>query len=109
MSIERERLVALLNALDASETTLQRDMVRNEGRTGDWGIRGRTRDRAGNDASVIYPDGAGFLLYVTFGEKTGDDGIDREPSSLPWKNAKAKLVVLSGDTGRGLGGVSKAR
>ena len=31
----RERLLALLNALDASETTLQRDVVRAEGRTGD--------------------------------------------------------------------------
>ena len=89
---DRERLLVLLDALDASETTLQRDLVRFEGRTGDWGIRGRSRDKAGNDASVIYPDGAGFLLYVTFGEKTGDDGIDREPSSLPWKNAKAKLA-----------------
>jgi hypothetical protein len=73
MTTDRERLVALLDALDASETTLQRDLVRYEGRVGDWGIRGRSRDKAGNDASVIYPDGAGLLLYVTFGEKTGDE------------------------------------
>jgi hypothetical protein len=98
MTNDRERLVALLDALDASQTTLQRDVVRGEGRTG---IRGRSRDKAGNDASVIYPDGDGFLLYVTFGERTGDYGVDREPSSLPWKNAKAKLsfcnVTQDGD------------
>jgi hypothetical protein len=58
MTIDRERLVALLNALDASETTLQRDLVRGEGRTGDFGIRG-DKDRKGNDANVIYPDGDG--------------------------------------------------
>jgi hypothetical protein len=101
MTNDRDRLLALLHALDASETTLQRDVVRAEGRTGDWGIRGRGRDKAGNDASVIYPDGTGFLLYVTFGEKTGDDGVDREPSSLPWKNSKTKLpfcrVTQDGD------------
>ncbi|HWW37153.1 MAG TPA: hypothetical protein VNZ23_18195 [Xanthobacteraceae bacterium] len=90
MTTDRERLLALLDALDGSETTLQRDMVRGEGRTGDWGIRGQ-KDRKGNDANVIYPDGAGYLLYVTPGEKTGKDGIDREPSPRSWKDAKAKL------------------
>jgi hypothetical protein len=85
MTTDRERLLALLDALDASETTLQRDMVRGEGRTGDWGIRG-AKDRKGNDANVIYPDGDGYLIYFTVTEG------DREPSSLPWKNAKAKLA-----------------
>jgi len=59
MATDRERLLALLDALDGSETTLQRDMVRGEGRTGDWGIRGQ-KDRKGNDANVIYPDGSGL-------------------------------------------------
>ena len=41
---DRERLLVLLNALDASETTLQRDLVRwSKDGTGDWGIRGRSR------------------------------------------------------------------
>jgi hypothetical protein len=93
MTTDRERLVALLDALDASETTLQRDLVRNEGRTGDWGIRGKY--------GHVYPDGAGYLLYVTIEEKTGKDGIDREPSPRPWKAAKARLsfcqVTQDGD------------
>jgi hypothetical protein len=72
MTNDRERLVALLKALDASETTLQRDLVRGEGRTGDWGIHGKY--------GHVYPDGAGYLLCVTVGEATGGDGIDRDPS-----------------------------
>jgi hypothetical protein len=59
-------------------------MVRNEGRTGDWGIRGKY--------GHVYPDGTGYLLYVTIEEKTGKDGIDRDPSPRPWKAAKAKLA-----------------
>jgi hypothetical protein len=92
---ERASLKALLIALDASETTLKRDAVRFEGRTGDWGIRGST-DRAGNDGNVIYADGAGYLLYVTT-----DEPNDREPSSRPWSGAKSKLsfcrVMQDGD------------
>jgi hypothetical protein len=53
---DRERLLALLNALDSSETTLRRDLVRGEGRTGDWAIYGTL--------GHVYPDGAGYLLYV---------------------------------------------
>jgi hypothetical protein len=93
MTTDRERLVALLNALDASQTTLQRDLVRYEGRVGDWGIRGKY--------GHVYPDGAGYLLYVTIKEKTGPDGIDREPSPRLWKAAKANLsfcrVTQDGD------------
>jgi hypothetical protein len=50
---DRASLKAMLIALDASDTALKRDVVRGEGRTGDWGIRGPT-DRAGNDGNVIY-------------------------------------------------------
>jgi hypothetical protein len=57
MATDRERLLAFLNALDASETTLQRDpAIRDQDNDGDWAIR-----RWGH----IYPDGAGYLLYVT--------------------------------------------
>jgi len=37
-------------------------------------------------------DGAGYLLYMTAAEATGDDGIDRDPSPRPWKTAKAILA-----------------
>jgi hypothetical protein len=73
MTPDRERLVALLDALDASETTLQRDLVRSEGRTGDWGIRGKY--------GHVYPDGAGYLLYVHTDE-----------SPRRWFNVKARLT-----------------
>lgn len=92
---DRASLKTLLDALDASEVTLKRDWVRGEGRTGDLGVRGTT-DRAGNDANVIYRDGAGFLLYFTT-----DETDDREPSGRPWNLAKAKLgfcqVTQDGD------------
>ena len=39
---DRASLKAMLIALDASDTTLKRDVIRGEGRTGDWGIRGST-------------------------------------------------------------------
>ena len=81
---DRACLKALLSALDASETTLQRDpALRGEDNTGDWAIYG--------SHGHIYPDGAGYLLYVTIEEKTGEDEIDRDPSGRPWKAAKADL------------------
>ena len=91
MSIERECLVALLDALDASETALRRDPpIRGQEDTGDWAIWGRD-DNDDSDIPIgmschVYPDGGGYLIYFM----VADLG-DREPSSLPWKNAKAKL------------------
>ena len=44
----------------------------------------------------VYPDGDGWLIYFTVADQD-----DREPSSLPWKNANAKLsfcqVTQDGD------------
>jgi hypothetical protein len=87
---ERASLKAMLIALDASETTLKRDVVRGEGRTGDWGIRGST-DRAGNDANV-----ADYLLYATTPERDyphPDDPnrILTRGSARRWENIKRIL------------------
>jgi hypothetical protein len=92
MTTERERLVALLTAMDASETALRRDPpIRGQQDPGDWAIWGRDDN---DDSKVpigmschVYPDGDGYLIYFM----AADTG-DREPSSLPWKNAKAKLA-----------------
>ena len=54
---DRALLLPLITALDASPLALKRDLVRGEGRTGDWGIFGQL--------GHIYPDGDGFLLYVS--------------------------------------------
>jgi hypothetical protein len=91
---DRASLKALLVALDASETRLQRDPpIRKHGNTGDWAIYG-TLGR-------IYPDGDGYLLYVTTEEKVGANYIDRKPSSRPWNGAKSRLsfcrVTQDGD------------
>ena len=93
-AIDRERLVALVTALDASETALRRDPpIRGQDDTGDWAVWGRDI-RIGMSCHV-YPDGDGYLIYFTVAES------DRVPSSLPWKNAKAKLsfcqVTQDGD------------
>ena len=53
---DRASLKALLAALDASETTLRRDLVRGEGRAGNWAICGKL--------GHVYPDGDGYLLCV---------------------------------------------
>jgi hypothetical protein len=53
MSTDRERLVAMLKALDASERCLERPVCRDW--TGDWQITGTL--------GHIYPD-AGYLLSV---------------------------------------------
>jgi hypothetical protein len=103
ITTDRERLVALLNALDASETTFRRDPpIRGKEDTGDWAIWGRDDD---DDSGIpigmscrVYRDGDGWLMYFTVAD--ADKG-DRQPSSLPWKNAKAKLsfcnVTQDGD------------
>jgi hypothetical protein len=106
MTTDRERPLALLDALDGSETTLQRDMVRGEGRTGDWGIR-RQKDRKGNDANVIYPDGDGYLIYVTKPEHDRIDPDDKRRcygSPRRWASIKkalgfARLVQEAEDEG----------
>ena len=68
---ERASLKALLAALDASETTLRRDLVRGEGRAGNWAICGKL--------GHVYPDGDGYLLCVV-----ADDERDR--SARRWTN-----------------------
>ena len=100
---DRERLVVLLNALDASETALRRDPpIRGQEDTGDWAIWGRDDN---DDSNIpigmschVYPDGDAYLIYFTVADA---DKSDRAPSSLPWKNAKAKLsfcqVTQDGD------------
>jgi hypothetical protein len=72
MTDDRAHLERLVAALDASPLALQRDEIRGEGRTGDWGIFGRL--------GHIYSDGAGFLLYVASDE-----------SARRWNNVKARL------------------
>jgi hypothetical protein len=94
MTTDRERLLGLLNILAASETTLQRDVVRGE-------------DRKGNDANVIYPDGAGFLIFVTTREhdnldpdgKTRCYGSPRRWGSIKKTLGFAKLVQEGDDEG----------
>ena len=76
---ERASLKALLAALDASETTLRRDLVRGEGRAGDWAICGKL--------GHVYPDGDGYLLCVV-----ADD--ERNRSARRWTNVKARLADI---------------
>jgi hypothetical protein len=76
---DRASLKILLAALDASETMLRRDLVRGEGRSGDWSIRGRL--------GHVYPDGDGYLVCVV-----ADD--EREQSARRWTNVKARLAGI---------------
>lgn len=87
----------------ASETMLRRDPpIRGQEGTGDWAIWGRDDNDAGGIpigmSCHVYPDGDGWLIYFTVAGSSQDD---REPSSLPWKNANAKLsfcqVTQDGD------------
>jgi hypothetical protein len=75
-------LGTLLDALDASPTTLTRDHHRGLGRVGDYAIRGRYGHG--------YPNGDGFLLCVTTDE-----------SPRRWTNVKQRLsfchVTQDGD------------
>ena len=72
-------LHALLTATGASATTVERPVC--EGWVGDYQISGKT--------GYVLANGAGYLLYVTIDERTA---TEREPSSRPWKNAKARLA-----------------
>jgi hypothetical protein len=72
MTDDRAQLERLVTALDASPLALQRDNVRGEGRIGDLAIHGTL--------GHIYPDGAGYLLYVASDE-----------SARRWSNVKARL------------------
>ena len=76
---DRASLKALLAALDASETTLRRDLVRGEGRAGNWAICGKL--------GHVYPDGDGYLLCVV-----ADD--ERNRSARRWTNVKARLADI---------------
>ena len=58
---ERASLQLLLAGLDASERTLRRDLVRSEGRSGDWAIYGKL--------GHVYADGDGYLLCVVAGDE----------------------------------------
>src|SRR6185312_15596274 len=68
MTTDRERLLAMLNALGASETALRRDPpFRGQADTGDWAIWGRD-DNDDSDIPIgmschVYPDGDGYLIY----------------------------------------------
>jgi hypothetical protein len=82
---------------------LRRDPpIRGQEGTGDWAIWGRDDNDAGGIpigmSCHVYPDGDGWLIYFTVAGSSQDD---REPSSLPWKNANAKLsfcqVTQDGD------------
>jgi hypothetical protein len=76
---ERASLKALLAALDASEVALKRDLVRSEGRAGDWAIYGKL--------GHVYGDGDGYLLCVV-----ADD--ERDQSVRRWTNVKARLAGI---------------
>ena len=66
-------LLGFLEALDASSVVLRRDMWRDE-----YAIRGRR--------GHSYPDGTGYLLYVTMEERG-----DQQPSAKRWNLAKQRL------------------
>ena len=76
---DRSHLYAFLTATDASATALERPVCR--GWVGDYQINGKT--------GHVLANGTGYLLYVHIDERTA---MEREPSSRPWKNAKARLT-----------------
>ena len=84
MTIDRERLVALLDALEASPTCLERPNCR--GWIGDWQITGKH--------GYAMTDGNAYLLYVTTPERDIDksDGKRRcYGSPRRWENIKKTL------------------
>jgi hypothetical protein len=76
-SNDREGLLILLAALDASPIALQRDLHRDEGRRGNYGIHGKW--------GHIYIDGKGFLLCVTAKD-------ERDQSPRRWTGIKRRLA-----------------
>jgi hypothetical protein len=76
-SNDREGLLILLAALDASPVALQRDLHRDEGRRGNYGIHGKW--------GHIYIDGKGFLLCVTAKD-------ERDQSPRRWTGIKRRLA-----------------
>jgi hypothetical protein len=97
MTTDRERLVALLTALDASERCLERPVCR--GWVGDWQITGKH--------GHAMTDGDGYLIYATTKERdiVESDGKRRcYGSPRRWGNIKkalgfAKLVQEAEDEG----------
>jgi hypothetical protein len=97
MSIERERLAALLDALDASSRCLERPVCR--GWIGEWQITGKH--------GHAMTDGDAYLLYVTTPERdiVETDGKRRcYGSPRRWASIKktlgfAKLVQEGDDEG----------
>ena len=78
MTPDRDRLIAMLTALDASPVALRRPVCR--GWVGDWQITGKL--------GHIIPDGPGFLIYVATDE-----------SPRRWGFVKQRVVVLLGKDG----------
>jgi hypothetical protein len=76
-SNNRERLLILLAALDASAVALRRDLHRDEGHKGDYSIQGKW--------GHIYVDGKGFLLCVTAND-------ERDQSPRRWTSIKRRLA-----------------
>ena len=74
---DREGLLIFLAALDASPVGLRRDLHRDEGRRGNYGIHGKW--------GHIYIDGKGFLLCVTAKD-------ERDQSPRRWTSIKRRLA-----------------
>jgi hypothetical protein len=69
----RTNLESLLDALDASQTTMTRALHRGLGRVGDYAIRGKY--------GHVYQDGTGFLICV-----------DTNESARRWSAIKGRLA-----------------
>jgi hypothetical protein len=97
MTTDRKRLLAFVEALDASETCLERPVC--PGWVGDWQITGKS--------GHVMTEGNAFLIYATTPEKDREDpdGIRRcYGSPRRWRNIKktlgfAKLVQEVEDEG----------
>lgn len=97
MTTDRERLVALLEALDASPRCLERPVCR--GWTGDWQITGKH--------GHVLADGNSVLIYVTTPERDVLDpdgkwrcyGSPRRWASMKKALGLAKLVQEAEDEG----------
>jgi len=97
MTTDRERLIALLDALDASSRFLERPVCR--GWTGDWQITGKH--------GHVLSDGDSFLIYVTTPERDVLDpdgkcrcyGSPRRLASIKKALGFARLVQDGDDEG----------